>query len=89
MELRSDEDGDEAMEEDGVEVMIVGEVERKSLMSRERLKLEKGRDGRKCLGEAGVRDRLDLEAVLESRDSNRVTSLDTAMLRFSMDEAGG
>lgn len=50
-ELRSEEDGEEAMEDDGVEVMVVGEVERKSLIERERLKSENGKDGSKCRGD--------------------------------------
>ena len=49
-ELRSDEDGEDAMEDDGVEVMVVGDVERKSLISRERSKSENGNDDSDCRG---------------------------------------
>jgi hypothetical protein len=66
---------------EGVEIMRVCVSERKSLMSRDRSNSEKGRDGCRCLDEADLGDRLDLEAVLESRDSKRVMSLDTAILR--------
>ena len=79
MEPRSDENGEEAIEDEGVESIVEGEVERKSLTSRERLNSEKGRDGWKCVGEAGVPNRLALGAGFESRDSKRVISFDTAI----------
>jgi hypothetical protein len=46
---------------------------------RERPKSVKGNDGWKYLDEADVRNRLDLGADLDSMDSKRVTSLDTAI----------
>jgi hypothetical protein len=71
---------DEGIEVEGVEIMFVCMSERKSLKSRDRSNSEKGRDGCRRLDEADLGDRLDLGAVLESRDSKRVTSLDTAIL---------
>lgn len=79
-EVRSDEDGDDMLELEGVEVIIVGEVGSKWLVCRKRPKSEKGRGDCGCLGEAGERTRLDFGVVLFSRDSKRVTSLDTAIL---------
>jgi len=71
---------DEGIEVEGVEIMFVCMSERKSLKSRDRSNSEKGRDGCRRLDEADLGDRLDLGAVLESRDSKRVTSLDTAIV---------
>ena len=70
---------DEGIEVEGVEIMLVCISERKSLMSRDRSNSEKGRDGCRRLDEDDRRDRLDLGAVLESRDSKREMSLDTAI----------
>jgi hypothetical protein len=70
---------DEGIGVEGVEIMLGCVSERKSLMSRDRLNSEKGRDGCRCLDEVDLPDRLDLGAVLESRDSKRVMSLDTAI----------
>lgn len=79
---------DEGIEVEGVEIMFVCMSERKSLMSRDRSNSEKGRAGCRCLDEAGLGDRLDLGAVLESRDSKRVMSLDTAILRAGFNVEG-
>jgi hypothetical protein len=75
---------DEGVEVEGVEIMLVCVSERKSLISKDRLNSEKGRDGCRCLAEADPGDRLDFGGVLESRDSKRVMSLDTAILRAGL-----
>jgi hypothetical protein len=68
-------------EYEGVEVILVGEVGSKWLVCRKRPKSEKGRGGCGCPGAADERTRLDFGVVLDSRDSKRVMSLDTAILR--------
>ena len=72
---------DEGIGVEGVEIMLGCVSEWKSLMSRDRLNSEKGRDGCRCLDEADLPDCLDLGTALESRDSKREMSLDTAILR--------
>jgi hypothetical protein len=79
---------DEGIGVEGVEIMLGCVSERKSLMSRDRLNSEKGRDGCRCLDEVDLPDRLDLGAVLESRDSKRVMSLDTAIFASRFNEEG-
>jgi hypothetical protein len=79
LEVRSEEDGDDMTEDEGVEVMVVGELKSRLLVWRKRPKSEKGKGVCICLDEAGERVRLDLGLVLGSRDSKRVMSLDTAI----------
>jgi hypothetical protein len=80
--VRSDEDGDDVLEHEGVQVIMVGELGSKPVVCKKRLNSEKGRGGG-CSGldEAGERTRLDFGVVLDSSDSKSVTSLDTAILR--------
>lgn len=81
------------MDEEGVEVIIVGESDSRSPVCRKRPKSENGKgvwncacrwvggggvDGG-CLDGVGKRVRLDFGVVLGSRDSKSVTSLDTAI----------
>lgn len=83
--MRSDEDGEDVLEHEGVQVIMVGELGElgsKPVVCKKRLKSEKGRGGGwSGLDEAGERTRLDFGVVLDSSDSKRVTSLDTAILR--------
>jgi hypothetical protein len=79
LEVRSEEEGDDMTEDEGVEVIGVGELDSRLLVWRKRPKSEKGKGVCNCLDEAGERIRLDLVVVLDSRDSKTVMSLDTAI----------
>jgi hypothetical protein len=81
LEVRNDEDGDDMLECEDVEAMDVAALSSKLSVCKKRPGSGKGSGGGEGVEGAGERTRLDLGVVVGSRDSKRLMSLDTAIIR--------
>jgi hypothetical protein len=81
LEVRKDEDGDDMLECEGVEATDGAALSSKWSVCKKRPSSGKGSGGGEGVDGAGERTRLNLGVVVGSRDSKRVMSLDTAIIR--------